>query len=293
MPKTGQKVSSKMAVSRLGWDLLEPTSTRLVSFKWITGKVRTGDGQVILDYLCERFNSEVEPIVKGWSWGYAKRDVREASGIPSEHQTGWAIDINAPVHGLGLVNTFSNSDESAIHRILKDLGGAVRWGGDYGGRKDEMHFELQGGLALLKRVADKIRAGSSLGSVTPQASKPKPAPKPASTRPTDYAKLATDGKFGKQSVEAAQILMSQIGLYERAIDGELGEYTWKALQEWLTGLGHYGRAIDGKPGYYTYLALQQFLRKKGLYPASKWLLDGKFGPATIAAFQKYLNTQRG
>lgn len=135
--------------------------------------------------------------------------------------------------------------------------------------------------------------GYSGGTVKPVGNKPKPAPKPASTRPTDYAQLATDGKFGEQSVEAAQILMSQIGLYERAIDGELGEYTWKALQEWLTGLGHYGRAIDGKPGYYTYLALQQFLRKKGLYPASKFLLDGKFGPATITAFQKYLNTQRG
>lgn len=283
-----------MAVSRLGWDLLEPSSSRLVSFKWITGKVRKGDGETILDYLCQRFNSEVEPIVKGWSWGYAKRDVREASGIPSEHQTGFAIDVNAPIHGLGLVGTFSKSDEAAIQRILNDLDGTVRWGGNYAGRKDEMHFELQGGVAKLKRVADKIRAGA-IGNVKPtgSTSKPKPAPKPTSKRPTDYANLATDGKFGKKSVEAVQILMSQIGLYERAIDGDAGKYTWEAVQEWLNGHGRYLRAIDGKPGYYTYLALQEFLRKKGLYPASKWLLDGKFGPATIEAFQKYLNTQNG
>lgn len=280
-----------MTVSRLGWDLLEPSSSRLVSFKWITGKVRKGDGETILDYLCQRFNSEVEPIVKGWSWGYAKRDVREASGIPSEHQTGFAIDVNAPIHGLGLVDTFSKSDEAAIQRILKDLDGTVRWGGNYAGRKDEMHFELQGGVAKLKIVADKIRAGK-LGEVKPTGNT-NSTPKQNSNRPTDYADLATDGKYGKKSVEATQILMSQIGLYERAIDGDAGVYTWKAVQEWLNGLGYYKRAIDGKPGYYTYLALQQFLRKKGLYPASKWLLDGKFGPATIEAFQKYLNTQNG
>ncbi|MGP5263639.1 peptidoglycan-binding protein [Glutamicibacter arilaitensis] len=281
-----------MAVSRLGWDLLEPSSSRLVSFKWITGKVRKGDGEVILDYLCQRFNSEVEPIVKAWSWGYAKRDVREAAGIPSEHQTGWAIDLNAPIHGLGLVDTFSRSDESAIHRILKDLGGAVRWGGDYAGRKDEMHFELQGGLANLKRVADEIRAGQ-VGEVKPTGNTSKPKPKPSSKRPTDYANLATDGVFGDKSQRAVQILMSQLGLYERAIDGDAGRYTWEAVQTWLNGLGYYQRAIDGKPGRYTIAALQQFLRKKGLYPASKWRVDGDFGPATVEAFQRYLNTQNG
>ena len=179
-----------MAVTRLGWDVLDPNSDRLKSLSWITGKVRSGDAFTILNYFCERFNSEVEPIVKGWSWGYAKRDVREAAGIASEHSAGVAIDLNAPVHGIGQSGTFSGTQVKALNKILADLDGVVRHGKDYGGRKDEMHAELQGGVALLKRVADKIRAGSSLGSVTPQVSKPKPAPKPASTSPTDYAQLA-------------------------------------------------------------------------------------------------------
>ncbi|MGP9528568.1 peptidoglycan-binding domain-containing protein [Glutamicibacter sp. AOP5-A2-18] len=288
-----------MALTRLGWDVLEPSSTRLTNLPWITGKVRNGDAYTILNELGRRFNSEVETIRKDWSWGYAKRPVRGAS-VASEHSAGVGVDFNAPAHGLGLSGTFSGAQVKSIHKILADLDGAVRWGGDYrvisgdpNARLDEMHFELQGGLALLKRVADKIRAGSSLGTVTPQASKPKPAPKPASTRPTDYAKLATDGKFGKQSVEATQILMSQIGLYERAIDGDDGKYTWMAVQEWLNGLGYYKRAVDGSFGKHSVIALQKFLAAKGHLDTRKYLIDGKLGKATVRAFQTYLNTQNG
>lgn len=280
-----------MAISRLGWDLLEPNSSRLVRFEWITGKVRKGDGQVILDYLCERFNAEIETIVKGWSWGYAKRDVRGAS-IPSEHQTGWAIDLNAPLHGLGLQDTFSNSDEAKIRRLLKDLDGTVRWGGDYSGRKDEMHFELQGGLARLKRVADRIRSGA-IGEVKPTG-KPKPAPKPKpSSRPTDYPNLKVDGVLGEATAEATQIVMSAIGLYGRAIDGDAGKHTWAAVQEWLSGHDYYHRAVDGSFGYHSVVALQKFLSKRGYLDTNKWLIDGKFGKETVKAFQRYLNTQNG
>src|SRR5690606_37764328 len=200
------------------------------------------------------------------------------------------VDFNAPEHGLGRVGTFSGAQVKAIRRILADLDGAVRWGGDYAGRKDEMHFELQGGAAKLAKVAAKIKGGTikPVGIVKP--SKPKPA---KSDRPTDYKDLAVDGKFGGATAEAVQILMSQIGLYERAIDGDAGKYTWEAVQEWLNGLGYYHRAVDGDFGYHSVIALQQFLAKKGHLDTKRWLIDGKFGKETIKAFQRYLNTQNG
>ncbi|KUM31562.1 hypothetical protein AQ436_00020 [Arthrobacter sp. EpRS66] len=278
-----------MALTRLGWDVLEPGSNRLTNLPWITGKVRSGDAYTILNELGQRFNAEVETIRKDWSWGYAKRPVRGAS-VASEHSAGTSVDFNAPAHGLGLSGTFSAVQVKAIRRILADLDGAVRWGGDYAGRKDEMHFELQGGVNKLAKVAAKINGGTikPVGSVKP--SKPKPA---QTKRPTDYKDLAVDGKYGKTSVEATQILMSQIGLYERAIDGDDGKYTWMAVQEWLNGLGYYNRAIDGDAGKHTIIALQQFLAKKGHLDTRKWLIDGKFGKETIKAWQRYLNTQNG
>lgn len=278
-----------MALTRLGWDVLTSgSSSRLTNLSWITGKVRSGDAHTILNELGRRFNAEVEAIRKDWSWGYAYRNVRGAS-IHSEHSAGTAVDFNAPEHGLGRVGTFSSAQVKAIRRILADLDGAVRWGGDYAGRKDEMHFELQGGTAKLAKVAAKIKGGvKPVGNVKP--SKPKPKP---SSRPTDYKDLAIDGKFGGATSEAVQILMSQIGLYEREIDKDVGRHTWEAVQEWLNGLGYYDRAVDGKFGYHSVVALQQFLAKKGHLDTKRWLIDGKFGKETIKSFQRYLNTQNG
>lgn len=276
-----------MALTRLGWDVLTSgSSSRLTNLKWITGKVRSGDAHTILNELGRRFNSEVETIRKDWSWGYAYRNVRGAS-IHSEHSAGTAVDFNAPDHGLGRVGTFSGEQVKAIRRILADLDGSVRWGGDYAGRKDEMHFELQGGTAKLVKVAAKIKGGvKPVGNVKP--SKPKPKP---SSRPTDYKDLTVDGVFGGATAEAVQILMSQIGLYEREIDKDAGRHTWEAVQEWLTGLGYYDRAVDGDFGYHSIVALQKFLAKKGHLDTKRWLIDGKFGKETTKAFQRYLNEQ--
>lgn len=149
-----------MAVTRLGWDVLPPSSKRLVNFRWITGKVRGGDAHTILEYLCQRFNDEVEKINPKHSWGYANRDVRGASGTISEHNAGTAIDLNAPKHPLGVQGTFTSAQVNAIGRILSDCGGVVRWGGNYPGRKDEMHFELQGGVKLLAQVAKQVSSDS-------------------------------------------------------------------------------------------------------------------------------------
>lgn len=284
-----------MALTRLGWDVFTSGSnSRLTNFPWITGKVRAGDAYTVLNELARRFDAEVEPIHRDWSWGWNYRAVRGAS-IVSEHAAGTAVDFNAPKHSLGLTGTFSPSQVRAIHRILADLDGAVRWGGDYAGRKDEMHFELQGGVAKLAAVAAKIKGGVDVKPAG-KPSKPAPSKPKPSAKPDDYADLKVDGVLGKDTAKAVQILMSAIDKYDRAIDGDLGAHTWAAVQTWLRDLGYYPAdkyVVDGKPGPATIKALQLFLAKKGQLDTRKWLIDGKLGAETVKAWQRYLNTQNG
>jgi hypothetical protein len=47
---------------------------------------------------------------------------------------------------------------TAIRAILGEVGGVVRWGGDYTSRPDEMHFEINAGAAAVRAAAAKLKA---------------------------------------------------------------------------------------------------------------------------------------
>lgn len=145
-----------MASSQNGWPVY--TSAPSGRCKWITGRVAPGDVETVFNYLGERFNSEVEPITVSHSWGWANRAIRGSSST-SNHASATAVDLNAPKHPLGKSGTFSAAQVRAIRKILNDLGGSIRWGGDYSGRKDEMHFEVNTSKANLAKVAASIRKG--------------------------------------------------------------------------------------------------------------------------------------
>ena len=136
----------------------------IASYKVPGGKIsmRKGDVATVLSYVANRFHSEVEPLKWPGNWGYAERKIRGGSSL-SNHASGTAIDLNAPAHYLGARGTFSAKQVRAIRRILNDCGGVIRWGGDYRGRKDEMHFEINAGTAAVARVAKAIRAGKKPG----------------------------------------------------------------------------------------------------------------------------------
>lgn len=135
------------------------------------GKIalRAGDVSVVLLWVANRFHEQVERLEWPGNWGYAERPIRGSTTVLSNHASGTAIDLNAPRHPLGVRGTFAPSQVAAIHRILTSINGAVRWGGDYTGRADEMHFEINAGAAGVKAAADRIR-----GAATP----PPPAPVP-------------------------------------------------------------------------------------------------------------------
>lgn len=165
-----------MATSQNGWTAVS-SSAGLVPLRWVTGRVVGGDVHTILDHLGARFNAEVEAIDKASSWGWAYRAVRGAASL-SNHASGTAVDFNAPRHPLGRSGTFTATQVAAIRRILADLGGTVRWGGDYSGRKDEMHFEINASAAQVAAVAARLRGGSTGG-------RPAAVAKPTTTKPID------------------------------------------------------------------------------------------------------------
>lgn len=140
--------------SQNGWTVYDSPPDATIPF--ITGRVRPGDVDIIFTYLGQRFNDEVEHIRKDWSWGWAKRNVRGTSAVVSNHSSATAVDFNAPAHPLGKRGTFNSKQVKRIHAILDYLEGVVRWGGDYQRRADEMHFEIVGNAAAVKRVARKI-----------------------------------------------------------------------------------------------------------------------------------------
>jgi hypothetical protein len=147
-----------------GWSIaggqLEPLVVAGESF---SPGVRAGDVHDVFEYLAEQLHKRVEPIVRpDWhqadDWGYSYRpSVNDPSSL-SCHASATAIDYNATRHPNGRAGTFTASQVSEIRRILAELGGVVRWGGDFSTTKDEMHFEIIGSASAVAVVAQKIRA---------------------------------------------------------------------------------------------------------------------------------------
>ncbi|MGQ3385303.1 peptidoglycan-binding protein [Glutamicibacter sp. TV12E] len=260
-----------MAISRNGWDVYTSSSNdKLTNFPWVTGRVRNGDHYTVLNYLADRYNKEVEKINRSSSWGYAYRAVRGAS-VVSEHATGTAVDFNAPEHPLGVSasRTFNATEIKAIRKIVKDLNGSVRWGGEWS-RPDGMHFELIGGNALMKKTADRIKAGKK---PKPIFTIPKPKPKDAPKEPSNKA---TD-----QDLKIQQRLKA-MGLYKRSTDGVNGKYQQAAVKSFqkahsLVQDGFWGPKTEAK--YQDNVKLQRALNlMKSATP--KLTVDGYLGKPT-------------
>jgi D-alanyl-D-alanine carboxypeptidase len=119
-----------------------------------------GAGGVVLLEAARRFSAEVERLTPS-CWGYAYRANTNDPGVWSNHASGTAIDLNSAAHPNGATRTFTSDQVKRVHRLLHDLDGVVRWGGDYSHTVDAMHFELDvhPGHWRLRRVARRIQQG--------------------------------------------------------------------------------------------------------------------------------------
>lgn len=142
--------------SQNGWpEVVSGHDPRLTSIPWVTGTVLSGDVATVLTHVAERFDAEVEPIDVASSWGWAHRPVRAGTDL-SNHASGTAIDLNATAHPIGVSGTFTDEQVAAVRAILADVAPAVRWGGDYDDRPDEMHFEIVADPAAVAAVAARL-----------------------------------------------------------------------------------------------------------------------------------------
>lgn len=119
--------------------------------------VRVGAAGDLLIWAAARWHREVEPLHEGWNWGWAYRPIR-GGGALSNHSSGTAIDLNAPAHGLGTPASasFKPAQIAAVRRIVSDAKGALRWGGDYSGRTDPMHLEINANEAACAAVLKQL-----------------------------------------------------------------------------------------------------------------------------------------
>ncbi|MCG7287949.1 M15 family metallopeptidase [Cellulomonas sp. ACRRI] len=134
---------------------------------WVTGRLRGGDARYVLEHVAARFDAEVEAVDVASSWGWGYRTVRgeedEAGEGLSNHASGTSIDLNATEHPLGARDTFTDEQVAAIRSILAEVAPAVAWGGDFAGRRDEMHFEIVASPETVAEVAARLRGGAPPG----------------------------------------------------------------------------------------------------------------------------------
>lgn len=286
-------------VSQNGWPVLTSSSAALdrgfsAGGATFPGGVRRGDVSTILRYVATRFDAEVEALVNPGCWGWASRPIRGGTTI-SNHASGTALDCNAPRHPLGQVGTFSAAQAARIRAIVAACEGTVRWGGDYSGRKDEMHFEINRAPSspAIAAVAKKLGGG---GGNPPPADTGWPTLRQGSTGfrvkclqfllvQAGYS-IAADGVFGAGTRAAVLAFQGRKGL---ARDGVVGPKTWAAavvtvrsgsrgaaVKGVQTGLNAHGArlTVDGIAGSGTVAAIVAFQRSKGLSA------DGIAGPKT-------------
>lgn len=109
------------------------------------------------------FHELIEPIDQGSldDWGYCYREIRASSTSLSNHSSGTAIDLNSTKHPLGKIGTFPLTKVPMIRALAKKYG--LKWGGDYQGRKDEMHFEIALSPAKVATLIQQLNLGDKNG----------------------------------------------------------------------------------------------------------------------------------
>lgn len=162
-----------------GWPMVN--ADKCVSVEVVPAAKRVpllrGDVATILNAFIILYNREVEPI-RSQVWGWSPdNDVWN-----SNHMSGTAIDINAPMYPWGK-RVMSAAKIAKVRALLAKFEGVVFWGADWS-RADEMHYQI--GLPpsnpRVRALADKLNNGHLGAYGTP------PAPQPKETKPVARSK---------------------------------------------------------------------------------------------------------
>jgi hypothetical protein len=170
------------------------------------------------------------PLKNGQCWGYACRAIRN-SNKPSNHSWGLAVDINAPSNPMG--DKLITDMPKWMTDMWKTFG--FRWGGDYAGRKDAMHFEYMGTVDEARKLAAAVP-----GQPAPQV--PAPVAEGTLAFPGGVFKLKSRG-------EAVRQIQTKLGI---GADGDFGPATQRAVKAFQQTKG---LPADGIVGPQTWAAL--------------------------------------
>jgi hypothetical protein len=221
----------------------------------------------LVAWLCAQTLDRGYALRKGQCWGFACRAIRGRS-VPSNHSWGLAVDLNSLANPMG--SRLVTDMPPWMPVLWRDHG--FRWGGDYSGRKDAMHFEY------VKTLSAASEAVGRLGE--PDAVRPAPRPKETSgTAPHDTPAAAPVGTtvppfplpqghyFGVDPTPDSHTghdPADRVGV--RTLQARLVERGWD--------LGPDG--VDGRYGGDTKTVVSRFQEEKRLH------VDGRVGPATWA-----------
>lgn len=208
----------------------------------ITINLRKGDVSVVLLDFLGWYHKEIEPLRQKDTGGYNCRNIAGSTKL-SNHASGTAADVRWQDHVQGKRNAgFSAAEVSKINTKLKEYGGAIRWGNNYTGTPDAMHFEINQGAAAVKKQADRIRAKNNKPPVS------KPPAKPATGLPVHApgSRTLREGMTGTD----VQFVQRFIGpSHMGPADGKAGP-KFTAGVKWyqhMRGLGADGVVTKGGP----------------------------------------------
>lgn len=281
-----------MATSQNGWPAI-PSSTddRLIAIPRIAGRVCKGDVEWVFRDFVDKFDRQVEDVddkSRENDWGYAYREIRGDSTDLSNHSSGTALDLNADLHPLGKVGTFTAEQVRKITILLAYYKGAIRWGGNYPGRKDEMHFEINVSPAELEKIVAVLKV-LDLESTGTVPTKPvviiAPLPKP---------------KKGTAENERIQRILRKLNLYSGVIDGISGPMQTAAIKKYqsrqrvpfkLVSDGNWGKLTED---HYQWVAnLQKAMNKWRSTSGVDLAVDGDYGVVTKARILDLMRRNKG
>jgi hypothetical protein len=182
-----------------------------------------GPVAAIAVWQMRRYAATVEPIKTPGCWGWYVKKI-EGSHEYSNHSSATAWDINAPAHPMGTAaaHSFSSSQIANCRAIVDASSEVLRWGGDYKGRPDPMHWEIDktpgAAAALAAKIAGRL-ADLAIGDVGENVAIMQTA---CNKVPSTGPAIAHDGVFGHATEAKLLHVQSHFGI---TADGVCGPVT--------------------------------------------------------------------
>jgi peptidoglycan hydrolase-like protein with peptidoglycan-binding domain len=205
--------------------------------------LRKGDVSVVLLHFARWYDKNIEPLTAQDTGGYNPKMI-EGTNVYSNHASGTAMDLRWNKHPMGQHGTFTPVQTAKIHTQLRFYEGVIRWGGDYTGRIDEMHYEINKPPSDVARIVKKILA-------------PKPiAPSVHVVKKGDKGQEVVHIQdFFRRVFPAYRLTVSVKRGEVIKVDGDFGDQTEAWVKEFQ---GRTALKVDGEVGPRTLAKMRQY-----------------------------------